>query len=458
MQTRHSPLSILGLAAILTGLMMPADAQEDPAPGDDFVRCRQCDDKGRMACGGCDGKGKLYKTCTQCGGSGRRPCRQCNKPDAEEPNEAGPGRINCGYCGGDGKFGARDKRCPRCGGDGSYACPSCRGKGHHKCKTELPAGICPTCRFTGKATCNICYGKLWIRRKPNPVKPREKIPAVPKEEINAGSLDPEALLLEAQGRFDSLTAIQTREKEIDTGELRRSCERAMMVTKGFLSRLERIKDKPGGDKARALYSEVQATQKKMRSLKSDLFDLGTLLLEFEKAYRRCEARIADRPRAPFLTTKKKKELKTWYEAISISFKANEKLAGELAEGEVFLAGKTSGIIEEDLNLIDNRIQTAEAADATARDPEEVERPSEKPEKTESPASQGNEKTAPGKTPAGPETEDAREEPTQSSSATAPEDEAGSSGGGLLMGVLWSLGGAIAGAGGLLFYLRKKHYF
>ena len=92
------------------------------------------------------------------------------------------------------------------------------------------------------------------------------------------------------------------------------------------------------------------------------------------------------------------------------------------------------------------------------DPEEVERPSEKPEKTESPASQGNEKTAPGKTPAGPETKDAREELTQSSSATAPEDEAGSSGGGLLMGVLWSLGGAIAGAGGLLFYLKKKHYF
>ena len=37
-------------------------------------------------------------------------------------------------------------------------------------------------------------------------------------------------------------------------------------------------------------------------------------------------------------------------------------------------------------------------------------------------------------------------------------KAAGSDGNMLLGILWGLGGALAGAGGLLFYLRKKHYF
>ena len=449
MQTRHSPLILLALVAVLAAFLVQGQAQDDPPLGDDFVRCRQCDEKGKMACRACDGKGKLYKTCPQCNGGGRRPCRQCNKPNAETPNEAGPGRINCGYCGGDGKFGSREKRCPKCGGEGAYPCPSCRGKGSHKCKTELPAGICPSCRFTGRTTCNTCYGKLWVRRQPDPVKPKTKTPEAPKEsEVPAAkTFEPEDLLKEAQGRFDSLTAIQAREKEIDTGELRRSCEKAMIATKGFLLRLERIKDKPGNEKARALYDEIHTMQKQMRSLKSDLFDLDTLLLEFEKAYRRCEARMEDRPKTPFFTTKKKKALKTWHEAISISFKANEKMANEMAEGEVFLAGKTSAKIEEDLNLLDSRIQAAEAA---ADAPEQAGEKPAKPENAE------NEKPVPGKDPA--KTATPQDKGKESVPMNTPEEKTAGSGGNMLLGILWGLGGALAGAGGLLFYLRKKHYF
>ena len=450
MQTRHSPLILLALVAVLAAFLVQGQAQEDPPLGDDFVRCRQCDDKGKMACSVCDGKGKLYKTCQQCGGGGRRPCRQCNKPNAEEPNEAGAGRITCGYCGGDGKFGSREKRCPKCGGGGAYPCPSCRGKGSHKCKTELPAGICPSCRFTGKTTCNTCYGKLWVRRQPDPVKPKPKTPEAPKEGevVAAKTFQPEALLKEAQERFDSLTAIQTREKEIDTGELRESCEKAMLATKGFLLRLERIKDKPGNEKARALlYDEIHTTQKQMRSLKNDLFDLDTLFFEFEKAYRRCEARMEAPPKTPFFTTRKKNALKTWHEAISISFKANEKMANELAEGEVFLAGKTSAKIEEDLNLLDSRIQAAEAA---ADAPDQA---GEKPAKPETPGNAENEKPGPGKDPAKTATpQDKGKESTPMATKAAGSD------GNMLLGILWGLGGALAGAGGLLFYLRKKHYF
>ena len=447
MQTRHTLLPLFALVALLAVVLVQGQAQDDPPLGDDFVRCRQCDEKGKMACRACDGKGKLYKTCPQCNGGGRRPCRQCNKPNAETPNEAGPGRINCGYCGGDGKFGSREKRCPKCGGEGAYPCPSCRGKGSHKCKTELPAGICPSCRFTGKTTCNTCYGKLWVRRQPDPVKPKTKTPETPKEgEVPAAkTFEPEDLLKEAQGRFDSLTAIQAREKEIDTGELRRSCEKAMIATKGFLLRLERVKDKPGNEKARALYDEIHTTRKQMRSLKNALFDLDTLLLEFEKAYRRCEARMEDRPKTPFFTTKKKKALKTWHEAISISFKANEKMANELAEGEVFLAGKTSAKIEEDLNLLDSQIQVAEA---TAAAPPSQEPIGAKPSKPETPKKANTEKAASEKDPAKPAT------PTK----VTPEEKTTGSGGGMLLGILWGIGGALAGAGGLLFYLRKKHYF
>ena len=466
MHTRHPPPFLLGLAAILSCLLMQAYGQEESPPGDDLVRCRQCDDKGKMACRSCEGKGKLYKTCPQCGGKGRRPCRQCNKPDAEEPNEAGPGRIACGYCGGDGKFGARDKRCPKCGGDGSYACPSCRGKGDHKCKTELPAGICPACRFTGKETCSTCYGKLWVRRKPEPVptNPGRKETKDPETGQGGSTIDPETLLENIQMRFDSLVSIRSRETEIDTGELRRSCENGLIATRGFLERLERFKDKPAiSQKPRDLYNEIRTAQKNMRALKGDLFDLDTLLLEFEKAYRRCEARMEDRPKSPFNTTKKKKDLGDWSEAIAFSLKGGEKLAGELAEGEVFLGGETSGKLEEDLNLFDNRIQAEEAlAAAPAAIAKPGEAPTSEPGQPEAIPSQEGEKPSPGDATKGAEPESKVEE-GEESRKNKPADEADpenrdSTGGGLLVGIMSGLAGALVGAGILFFYLRKKHYF
>ena len=458
MQTRHSPLFLLGLTAILAGsLLVQANAQDDPPLGEDLVRCRHCDDKGKMACRSCEGKGKLYKTCPQCNGGGRRPCRQCNKPNAEEPNEAGPGKISCGYCGGDGKFGVRDKRCPKCGGGGSYPCPSCRGKGDHKCKTELPAGICPSCRFTGKETCNTCYGKRWIRREPVPsrTKPGEKNSKSPGEG-NEDEIDPGTLVEDIQKRFDSLAAIRARETEIDTGELRRSCEKGMISSKGFLERLERFKDNPGSPEAsRALYNEILQAQKDLRALKGDLFELDTLLLEFEKAYRRCEARLESRPKSPFNTTKKKKELEVWSENIVFSLKAAEKLANDLGKGEVFLAGKTSGKIEEDLNLFDSRIQSEEAAAAAV-----------KPPKDEPEIKTGTPKTSPdteaGTAPAekeAPASIYGLDGQAKEKSGKKPVAKAASkSGDGVLLGILCGLGGALAGAGILLLYLRKKHYF
>lgn len=458
MQTRHSPLFLLGLTAILAAsLLLQANAQDDPPLGEDLVRCRHCDDKGKMACRSCEGKGKLYKTCPQCNGGGRRPCRQCNKPNAEEPNEAGPGKISCGYCGGDGKFGVRDKRCPKCGGGGSYPCPSCRGKGDHKCKTELPAGICPSCRFTGKETCNTCYGKRWIRREPVPsrTKPGEKNSKSPGEG-NEDEIDPGTLVEDIQKRFDSLAAIRARETEIDTGELRRSCEKGMISSKGFLERLERFKDNPGSPEAsRALYNEILQAQKDLRALKGDLFELDTLLLEFEKAYRRCEARLESRPKSPFNTTKKKKELEFWSENIVFSLKAAEKLANDLGKGEVFLAGKTSGKIEEDLNLFDSRIQSEEAAAAAV-----------KPPKDEPEIKTGTPKTFPdteaGTAPAEKEAPASiyrLDGQAKEKSGKKPVAKAASkSGDGVLLGILCGLGGALAGAGILLLYLRKKHYF
>lgn len=458
MQTRHSPLFLLGLTAILAAsLLLQANAQDDPPLGEDLVRCRHCDDKGKMACRSCEGKGKLYKTCPQCNGGGRRPCRQCNKPNAEEPNEAGPGKISCGYCGGDGKFGVRDKRCPKCGGGGSYPCPSCRGKGDHKCKTELPAGICPSCRFTGKETCNTCYGKRWIRREPVPsrTKPGEKNSKSPGEG-NEDEIDPGTLVEDIQKRFDSLAAIRARETEIDTGELRRSCEKGMISSKGFLERLERFKDNPGSPEAsRALYNEILQAQKDLRALKGDLFELDTLLLEFEKAYRRCEARLESRPKSPFNTTKKKKELEVWSENIVFSLKAAEKLANDLGKGEVFLAGKTSGKIEEDLNLFDSRIQSEEAAAAAV-----------KPPKDEPEIKTGTPKTSPdteaGTAPAekeAPASIYGLDGQAKEKSGKKPVAKAASkSGDGVLLGILCGLGGALAGAGILLLYLRKKHYF
>ena len=458
MQTRHSPLFLLGLTAILAAsLLLQANAQDDPPLGEDLVRCRHCDDKGKMACRSCEGKGKLYKTCPQCNGGGRRPCRQCNKPNAEEPNEAGPGKISCGYCGGDGKFGVRDKRCPKCGGGGSYPCPSCRGKGDHKCKTELPAGICPSCRFTGKETCNTCYGKRWIRREPVPsrTKPGEKNSKSPGEG-NEDEIDPGTLVEDIQKRFDSLAAIRARETEIDTGELRRSCEKGMISSKGFLERLERFKDNPGSPEAsRALYNEILQAQKDLRALKGDLFELDTLLLEFEKAYRRCEARLESRPKSPFNTTKKKKELEVWSENIVFSLKAAEKLANDLGKGEVFLAGKTSGKIEEDLNLFDSRIQSEEATAAAV-----------KPPKDEPEIKTGTPKTSPdteaGTAPAekeAPASIYGLDGQAKEKSGKKPVAKAASkSGDGVLLGILCGLGGALAGAGILLLYLRKKHYF
>lgn len=466
MQTRHSLLSLLGLTAVLAGsLLLQANAQDDPPLGEDLVRCRHCDDKGKMACRSCEGKGKLYKTCTQCNGGGRRPCRQCNKPNAEEPNEAGPGKISCGYCGGDGKFGVRDKRCPKCGGGGSYPCPSCRGKGDHKCKTELPAGICPSCRFTGKETCNICYGKRWVRREPVPsrTKPGEENSKSPGNgQGNENEIDPGTLVEDIQKRFDSLTAIRARETEIDTGELRRSCEKGMISSKGFLERLERFKDNPGSPEAsRALYDEILQTQKDLRALKGDLFELDTLLLEFEKAYRRCEARLESRPKSPFNTTKKKKELEFWSENIAFSLKAAEKLASDLGKGEVFLAGKTSGKIEEDLNLFDSRIQSEEAAAAAAvvKPPEDVAEIKTTPPETSPDTETGTasaEKEAPAdKLEPGPEK--AKKESGKKPAAKTAS-KSGDDGDGVLLGVLCGLGGALAGAGTLLLYLRKKHYF
>jgi hypothetical protein len=463
MQMRHPPLFLLGLTAILTGLLLQANAQDDPPLGENLVRCRHCDDKGKMTCRSCAGKGKLYKTCPQCNGGGRRPCRQCNKPNAEKPNEAGPGKIACGYCGGDGKFGVRDKRCPKCGGGGSYPCPSCRGKGDHKCKIELPAGICPSCRFSGKETCNTCYGKRWIRREPVPARtnPGVENSKIPGEAEGIGNeIDPGTLVEDIQKRFDSLVAIRSRETEIDTGELRRSCEKGMISSKGFLERLEHFKDKPGSPEAsRALYNEILQTQKDLRALKGDLFELDTLLLEFEKAYRRCEARLESRPKSPFNTTKKKKELKFWSENIAFSLKAAEKLANDLGKGEVFLAGKTSGKIEEDLNLFDSRIQSEEALAATAavvKPPEDgpavkTGAPETSPDKEAGTAP--SEKEAPGDKPElGPGK--AKDE-----SGEKPGSKAASkSGDGVLLGILCGLGGALAGAGTLLLYLRKKHYF
>ena len=170
--------------------------------------------------------------------------------------------------------------------------------------------------------------------------------------------------------------------------------------------------------------------------------------------------MEDRPKSPFNTTKKKEDLENWSEAIAFSLKGGEKLAGELAEGEVFLAGETSGKLEEDLNLFDSRIQAEEslaAAPVAIAKPEET--PTSEPGQPEAIPSQEGEKPSPGDAAKGAEPESKGEESRKNKSTDEADPEnRDSTGGGLLVGIMSGLAGALAGAGILFFYLRKKHYF
>ena len=109
-------------------------------------------------------------------------------------------------------------------------------------------------------------------------------------------------------------------------------------------------------------------------------------------------------------------------------------------------------IEEDLNLLDSRIQAAEAIAAAPPNPEKK---GENTSEPETPENTEVEKPTPEKNPA-------EKSPAETKDATPPgaeaEKEAGDPGGGVLLGIIWGIGGALAGAGGLLLYLRKKHYF
>ena len=93
MQTRHSPLFLLGLTAILAAsLLVQANAQDDPPLGEDLVRCRHCDDKGKMVCRSCEGKASSTRPAPNVTAEGDGPAASAisrmpkspTKPDREK--------------------------------------------------------------------------------------------------------------------------------------------------------------------------------------------------------------------------------------------------------------------------------------------------------------------------------------------------------------------------------------
>lgn len=167
---RRIARTVCGLAFVLVALLAmgaPGDfeavaesrrgsGEASRAVGD--VRCPDCDDKGRMKCSQCGGKGLLARDCPRCDATGRRPCRVCT--DGESADS--PGRLVCPGCAGSGTVGDEGRTCPRCGGRQTVICGTCLGKGSHSCRKHILDKVCPTCRFSGRTPCTTCDGKLWL--------------------------------------------------------------------------------------------------------------------------------------------------------------------------------------------------------------------------------------------------------------------------------------------------------
>lgn len=148
--------TVLAVACFCAGLPLVA-APADAPDAEELVRCPHCDEKGRIDCPVCKGRGEIFRTCEICGGKGRKPCPVCVK-DSREENAAPPGQVVCGYCGGSGTLGSTGKICQRCAGAGFQTCLTCGGKGTVPCAKEVFVRVCRHCRYVRKVTCPTCGG------------------------------------------------------------------------------------------------------------------------------------------------------------------------------------------------------------------------------------------------------------------------------------------------------------
>ena len=371
-----SALFVSWMFAIATAFPCAADvvAQEPSAPPG-LVRCPPCDNEGRVVCPRCEGKKKLEKDCPRCDGSGERVCTQCSK------YSTGDGVIPCGYCGGKGSIGTtRPKKCPECGGPGTKECPTCDGDGTLKCPKKVYDTICPRCRFAGKVSCPTCDGKKWItpealaalrkeREKPNGSKnggsaradkrdldtPNVKSGHPPKpqaEDLTAPALEK---------RLRTLSALRDAGRSVDPSDVRRRSDQHLRATKDLATRLTET-----GIEDPALQNGIADVQARTRVLRTRLQEIGATVLEYEKAYLRCERRWVDRP--PNVPGAQRR-YRQWQEEMDTSLRLCEARANELRDNDPVALGEAVAKLDREVITLtavaDEKIAVVEAARAEA---------------------------------------------------------------------------------------------
>jgi hypothetical protein len=390
------PLAAASVSPAADELDQPAKNSKPNASGDDLVPCTACDEKGRISCARCRGTGKLEKTCPRCEGSGVRPCPVCNDPENHNGTVAEPGRLACGYCGGDGTFGTREGDCPECSGAGVLPCSTCRGKGELKCKPALYDGICSTCRLTGKVECTYCGGTKWAPRSrlalagagsPGAGSPGAGSPGA--GSLGAGSLGAGSLgagspgaksvnasngsspassadgsgewaaaagaakvqsaptAEEVERRFAALTELRLAAGEVDVAALQRTTDDQLRRAKAIGKEIESL-GSPQGETAAQLLGlrrRVDELEGKLRRHRARITELETLLLEFDSTYTRCQKRLANRPQGPYKTGRQQRELAEWVEDMALSLEFCEKRAVRLEETPPAMLSETSSALE-----------------------------------------------------------------------------------------------------------------
>ena len=138
--------------------------------------CPKCKGKGKLACPLCRGKGKYKRSNPEFSAKPTTTCPYCQGSGFESD-------VRCLRCAGKGTFMSSDGQrqlfrgrlvtyhtkvnCPFCGGDGKGPplCPRCRGSGVLDPKKN-PV-MCPSCFGTGKKflPCKYCRGKGRIRSR-----------------------------------------------------------------------------------------------------------------------------------------------------------------------------------------------------------------------------------------------------------------------------------------------------
>jgi hypothetical protein len=108
------------------------------------VCCKDCKD-GKLACGSCQGKGRVDLPCNVCKGAGRiRPSGAVGGTDAS---------VKCRNC--DSQRVFKNVTCPTCSRSGFTVCESCKGRPWPSTKCSTPG-----CK-EGRIPCGTCQGTGW---------------------------------------------------------------------------------------------------------------------------------------------------------------------------------------------------------------------------------------------------------------------------------------------------------